>query len=144
MKNAEELHNALLQAWNDRDAKAFAALFAPHGNAVGFDGSQMDGRDAIEKELTSIFSGHPTSRYVAKVREVRNLSESVQMLRAVVGMVPPDATSIKPDVNAIQTLIVAGHEGGWQIELFQNTPARFDGRPELARSLTDELNALVK
>ena len=34
-----------------------------------------------------------------------------------------------------------GHNGELQIELFQNTPARFDGRPEEAKKLTEELEA---
>ncbi|HST88891.1 MAG TPA: hypothetical protein VLJ14_10970 [Ktedonobacterales bacterium] len=41
-------------------------------------------------------------------------------------------------LNAVQTIIAARHEGRWSIMLFQNTPARFHGRPELARQLMDE------
>jgi uncharacterized protein (TIGR02246 family) len=142
-ESIEDHYGRLLEAWNNRDADAFASLFATGGNAVGFDGSQMDGRDAIAAELKGIFSGHPTSRYVAKVREVRTLSGSVQLLRAVAGMVPPGETAIKPDVNAIQTLVGSNVDGTWSIELFQNTPAQFHGRPELSNALTDELNDLV-
>ena len=33
--------------------------------------------------------------------------------------------------------------GRWRIILFQNTPAQFHGRPELAQQLTDELRELL-
>jgi uncharacterized protein (TIGR02246 family) len=139
----EDLYKALLSAWNERNAQAFARLFVPDGNAVGFDGSQMNGRDAIEKELSAVFAGHETARYVSKIREVRELSPTIQLLRSVAGMVPPGERSIKPDVNAIQTMVASQTEEGWQIELFQNTPAQFHGRPEMVQALTDELNELV-
>jgi uncharacterized protein (TIGR02246 family) len=33
-------------------------------------------------------------------------------------------------------------DGHWQIFQFQNTPAQFHGRPEMAEALTDELRLL--
>jgi hypothetical protein len=39
---------------------------------------------------------------------------------------------------------VAAREGGvWRIVSYQNTPAQFHGRPELAQALTDELQQLL-
>ena len=52
------LYTRLLEGWNARDAAAFAAPFASRGSTVGFDGSQMDGREAIESELARIFADH--------------------------------------------------------------------------------------
>jgi hypothetical protein len=34
--------------------------------------------------------------------------------------------------------------GSWKISLFQNTPARFDGRPELVEKLNSELREVLK
>ena len=96
----------LLEAWNSRRADDFAALFADDGNAVGFDGSQLDGRDGISDALGGIFANHQTAAYVAKVREVREVASGVTLLRAVVGMVPPGATELNPAVNAIQSLVL--------------------------------------
>jgi hypothetical protein len=42
-----QLHASLLACWNWRNADGFAALFAPEGNLVGFDGSPVDGSQAI-------------------------------------------------------------------------------------------------
>jgi len=133
------LYQRLLDAWNKRDVAAYAALFEDRANVVGFDGSQMTGRSEIETTLAQIFAHHQTASYVSKVREVRFLTPDVAILRAVVGMVPPGQNDLNPAVNAIQTLVALRRDGRWQIALFQNTPAQFHGRPELAQQLTEEL-----
>jgi len=137
------LYQRLLDAWNKRDVAAYAALFEDRANVVGFDGSQMTGRSEIETTLAQIFAHHQTASYVSKVREVRFLTPDVAILRAVVGMVPPGQNDLNPAVNAIQTLVALRRDGRWQIALFQNTPAQFHGRPELAQQLTEELRQLL-
>jgi len=137
------LYQQLLENWNRRDAVAFAALFAEDASVVGFDGSQMNGRAEIATEIGQIFADHPTSRYVGKIREVRQLAPDVALLRAVVGMVPPGQSELNPNVNAIQSLVAARHGGRWLIALFQNPPAQFHGRPELAQQLTEDLRQLL-
>lgn len=147
-KNAEaeiiELYHRLLESWNNQDSGAFASLFAEDGNVIGFDGSQMDGQKAIENELTQIFEHHKTASYVSKVREVRFVSPTVALLRTVAGMVPPGGHDIKPDVNAIQSMVASNDGGRWRIQLFQNTPAQFHGRPQLSEQLTEELRQVFK
>lgn len=138
---------ALLQqlwdAWNARDATAYAALFDDEASVIGFDGSPMHGRAEIEATLAPIFRDHPTAAYVGKVREARFLSADVALLRAVAGMVPPSAAAINPAVNAMQVLVAVRRTGVWRIASFQNTPAQFHGRPELAQALTAELQQLL-
>ena len=139
----ELLYQALLDAWNRRDAVAYASLFGSTGSIVCFDGSVATGRDEIEEHLRPIFTDHPTARYVGKVREVRSLGQSA-LVRAVAGMIPPGGREIMPDRNAIQTIVASiRSDGDWRIEMFQNTPARFDGRPDEAARLTRELQAEV-
>jgi uncharacterized protein (TIGR02246 family) len=138
------LYTRLLEAWNRRDASGFAAQFADDGSTVGFDGSQLDGRSAIASELDRIFSHHTPATYVARVRELRTLGSGAVLLRAVAGMVPPNGSAIKPDVNAIQSLVVTAEDGAPRIALFQNTPAQFHGRPALAEQLTAELQRVVE
>jgi uncharacterized protein (TIGR02246 family) len=133
------IYQQLLQGWNDKDARKMAGLFDVNGNVIGFDGSQMDGPRQIESVLGQIFADHPTATYVAIVREVRLLAPGVALLRAVAGMVPRGQADINPAVNAIQSLIATKKQDRWRIELFQNTPAAFHGRPELSEQLTEEL-----
>lgn len=137
------LYLRLLDCWNQRTAEGYAELFWEDGNVVGFDGSQMNGRREIAAELGRIFADHETAAYVAKVREVRFLTGEVAVLRAVAGMVPPGQDDINPAVNAVQTLVAVRGDGQWRIAVFQNTPAAYHGRPELAEKLTEELRALL-
>ncbi len=138
------LYDSLLDRWNERDAQGFAGLFAPEGSTVGFDGSQMNGRQEIAAELERIFADHQTAKYVARVREVRLLTIDVALLRAVVGMVPPGQSDINPAANAVQSLVAARHGGEWRIALFHNTPAAYHGRPDLSQQLTDELRQALR
>lgn len=119
------LYSHLLEAWNQRDSEAFAALFAENGSTVGFDGSQMNGRAEIAAALRAIFTDHPTAAYIAKVREVRPLDARYTLVRAVVGMVPPGKTELNPAANAIQSLVVILDHGQLKIALLHNTPAAF-------------------
>ncbi|MEA2973066.1 MAG: hypothetical protein QOG82_1524 [Actinomycetota bacterium] len=143
MDEVEALYRALLDAWNERDASAFGGLFTLAGTMVGFDGSPVGSRASIVEHLTGIFADHQPAAYVAKVREVRELVPGAALLRAVVGMVPPGESAIKPDVNAIQSLVAVARPEGWRVAHFQTTPAAFHGRPEAAAALTAELQEVL-
>ena len=139
-----QLYAGLLDRWNERDAEGFPGLFAEDGIVVGFDGSQMNGRRDIASELGRIFADHPTAAYIGKVRVVRSLAADVAVLQAVVGMVPPGKSDINAAVNAVQILAAVRRRGRWRIAVFQNTPAAYPGRPELAPQLTDELREALR
>jgi uncharacterized protein (TIGR02246 family) len=138
------VYRELLEAWNRRDASAYAALFSAAAHVIGFDGSQMDGRTAIEQELTRIFKDHPTGRYVGKPRGVEAIGEGVALLRAVAGIVPAGKDDLAPPLNAVQTLLARQEAGRWKILLFHTTPAQFHGRPEAVEALTAELRELLR
>jgi uncharacterized protein (TIGR02246 family) len=138
-----ELYEELLTAWNRRDAKAYAALFTGDAAMIGFDGGQVPGAE-VEDHLASIFADHPTASYGWRVREVRPLSENVVLLRAIVGMVPPGQTEPNPATNAVQSLVAVMQDGMWRITLFQNTPAQYHGRPDLAEAHTAEIHDALK
>lgn len=138
------LYRQVLDGWNARSGDAFAAAFTEDGESIGFDGSQIIGRAEIAATLTQIFADHMTASYVANVRNVRLLGADAAVLRAVAGMVPRGQSQINPAVNAIQTLVATRRDGAWHVALFQNTPAQFHGRPELAEQLTEELQQLLR
>lgn len=141
---ARELYEKLIQAWNKRNARDFALVFASNGSIVGYDGSQVDGQLDIGAHISEIFSHHQTAAYVTIVREVRPISSDVVVLRANAGMVPPGKDELNPDRNAVQSMVAARKGGKWEIALFQNTPAAYDGRPELSKKLTEELRAVLR
>jgi uncharacterized protein (TIGR02246 family) len=138
---ARDLYEGLLAAWNGRDATAFADLFAADGTMIGFDGSQATGPE-IRDLLEPIFRDHPTAAYVAKIREVRSIGPDAALLRAIVGMVPPGQDRLNPETNAVQSVVAGRGDEGWSIVLFQNTPAQYHGRPDLAGRHTEEIEQL--
>lgn len=143
-QEVESLYRELLQAWNDKRADNFARLFIEHGKVVGFDGSQMEGHERIETELSKIFAQHPTPTFVAKVNNVRFLYDETAIVDAVAGLIPRGQNDIDPSLNAIQAMVATWHRGQWRIAHFQNTPAAFHGRPELADQLTQELREQLR
>ncbi|WP_044894974.1 SgcJ/EcaC family oxidoreductase [Bacillus alveayuensis] len=140
----QALYHQFLEAWNNRNARAMADLFADKGEMIGYDGSQEIGSEEIFSHLKAIFEDHPTARFVGKVKNVRLLGSNIAILRAIAGMVPPGQSDINPKVNTHHTLVAEKNEGKWRIQLFQNTPAQFHGRPELVEQMTEELRQLLK
>src|SRR5689334_22038694 len=138
------LYTRLLEAWNRKDASGFAAQFADDGSTVGYDGSPLDGRQAIASELERIFANHTPATYVARVRELRTLGAGAVLLRAVAGMVPPNGSAVNPERHAIQSLVATAENGAPRIALYHNTPAQFHGRPALIEQLTKELQRVAE
>jgi len=66
------------------------------------------------------------------------------LLRANSGLIPPGKDDIDPALNAVQSLVAVRKGGAWKIALFQNTPAKFDMRPEQSKALTEELRAMAR
>jgi uncharacterized protein (TIGR02246 family) len=139
--NIRDLYERMIAGWNAADAAAMTRDFAEDGQIIGFDGSEMSGRERIASYLAGIFANHRVASYVTLVREVRELGPDVMLLRAHVGMVPPGKAEINRGTNAVQTLIAVKRGDRWQIALFQNTPAAWHGRDDDANALTAELQA---
>ena len=137
----DALHRDLLASWNARDAQAYASLFTTDATLVGFDGTMVEGRDAIRDHVGAVFADHDVARYVRIVREVRVIGDDVALLRAVVGMIPPGEQDINPQTNAVQSVVAVRTDAGGRIAHLQNTPAAFHGRPDEVQRLTDELRA---
>jgi hypothetical protein len=72
------------------------------------------------------------------------LGRHVGLLRAVVGMIPPNSDDINPALNTIQTLVAVEHADGWRAAHFQSTPAAWHGRPQESAELTEELRDVMR
>ena len=94
--------------------------------------------------MKRIFADHPTGTYVGKVTSVRLLGTRAALLRAVAGVVPAGRSDLDPKLNAVQALVAEQRDGEWRVVLYQNTPAQFHGRPELAERLTGELRLQLR
>lgn len=137
------LYQQLLQQWNKRSAEGMAGLFARTGTLIGFDGSQLDGQAEIYSVLNEIFTNFPTAAYVSIIKEVRPLGDNAALLLSVAGMVAQGQSDISPEVNVIHSLTAVMEDGNWRVALFQNTPAAFHGRPELAEQLSADLRQVI-
>ncbi len=137
------LYEALIAGWNDHDGAAMAGPFADDGLVIGFDGSVHSGSETIGTEMARIFADHETGRYAVKVRSVRAVGTDAMVLRSIAGLVPSGQTTVKPETNSHQTVVAERRDDGWEVVLFQNTPARFHGRPERVDEMTQELQAVA-
>jgi uncharacterized protein (TIGR02246 family) len=136
------LYHRVIASWNARDAGAFAASFALDGSMIGFDGTAIDGRAALESHLRAIFDHHRTPHYVTIVREVRRIGPRAALLRAAAGMRTDGSEQLNPALHTIQSLVAVAAGGQWLAALFQSTPAALHGRPEAVSALTAELESL--
>jgi uncharacterized protein (TIGR02246 family) len=143
MNDVRDLYGRMIAGWNAGDAAAMTRDFADDGQIVGFDGSEVSGREQIASHLAGIFANHKVASYVTLVREVRELAPDVMLLRAHAGMVPPGKSEINRATNAVQTMIAVKRGDRWQIALFQNTPAAWHDRDDDVNALTGELQATV-
>ena len=137
------LYRQMLNGWNQRSADAIAGLFIEDGDAIEFDGSELRGQPEIASAHRQFFADHRTGVFVGKVRSVRFLSPEVAAVTAVAGMVMPGQADLEPDRNSVQTLVAVKRDRQWRAAVFQNTPAQFDGKPDEARALTEELRRLL-
>jgi uncharacterized protein (TIGR02246 family) len=140
----QALYRELLRSWNRRDARGFAALFCEAGRYICVDGNETAGRFAIELGVTQSFEGCPMRPYIGIVREVRMLADGVALVSAAAGMYPPGSYRVDPSVNTLQTLLAVRERGRWRAMLYQNTPALFRGRPDLAQQLTIDLDRALQ
>jgi uncharacterized protein (TIGR02246 family) len=143
-RETRELYQRLMEAWNKRNARDYALVFASNGSIVGFDGSQVNGQMEIGAHVSEVFSHHQTATYVTIVRDVRPITNDVTLLRATAGMVPPGKDDLNPELNAVQSMVAARRGGKWEIALFQNTPAAFHEKPDLSKKLTEELRVILR
>ena len=141
---ARDLYAQLLEAWDKRNARNYALLFASDATLIGFDGSQVSDQLQIGAHVSEVFTHHQTPRYIGVVREVRSIAADVSLLRANAGLIPPGKDDIDPSLNAVQSLIAVKKGDTWKIALFQNTPAQFHMHPEQSKALTEELRALAR
>ncbi len=139
----EELHGAILEAWNRQDEQAYAGCFTDDAVVIGFDGSEMHGTAAIAEQLRAIFADHEVATYVRLVRSVRRVDQRTGLLHAVVGMIPSGGNDVMPDRHAVQLLVAIRTGDVWRATSLQNTPVQLHGRPEAVDALTEELRAAL-
>lgn len=112
--------------WNAHDGKAFASPFAPDANYVVVNGMKIDGREAIEKGHTAIFSSiYKDSHNVATVKSIRFLRPDVAVVHVEWNL---EVSKGGEKAQAMNTMVMTKEGGKWSIAAFHNTPVRAQGR----------------
>lgn len=139
-----KLYEQMIAFWNMRSGDKLSSLFTDDGSVVGFDGTTENGRENINASLNNIFRNYKSNPFVYLIREIRFLSDTTALVRAVAGIMPEYGAEMNPDLNIIQSIVAAKNGDEWKIALLQNTPASWLGRPEDVKALTKELENVFK
>jgi uncharacterized protein (TIGR02246 family) len=92
------LYQQLMDGWNRGSGKDFATPFADNGDLVGFDGTQLKGRQEIDSFHQQLFDAYVKgSRLVGRIRSVRFLTSDVVIMHAVCGTIMSGGTDIEPE-----------------------------------------------
>jgi uncharacterized protein (TIGR02246 family) len=112
------------EAWNKRDAKAYASLFAEDADAVTITGWKWKGREEIEARLGQGFGFmfRDSTMTIGDV-EVRMLSPAIAVARVRFTL---EGVKVMPGRPAfpgegIQMQVLQQYDGRWLIVAFQNT-----------------------
>ena len=111
------------QAWNQHDAKAYAALFTEDGDVVNVVGWWWRGREEIERKLTDAFAFvfRESALTITQV-DVRFLAPEIAVAHVrwtMTGAKTPP-TILQPR-EGLQTIVLQKLGGNWMIAAFQNT-----------------------
>ncbi len=114
--------------WNAHDGKGFAAQFNADADYVVVNGMHLNGRDAIEKGHTGIFTTiYKDSRNIATIKSVRFLRKDVAVVH-VEWNLEFNAGGKTQKGHALNTMIITKDKGKWGIAAFQNTPIQMETR----------------
>ena len=110
-------------AWNQHDAKAYAALFTADGDVVNVVGWWWRGRDEIERQLTAAFAGvFKESKLTITDVQARFLTADIAVAHVTWTLQGAKMPSQMPTPRQGIQLQVLRREGGtWLIDAFQNT-----------------------
>ena len=129
----------MAEAWNCCDADAFASRFSSTADFIAFEGTHLEGRDAIAAFHREIFATVVKgSEIAATVRFVRAVAPDVAVVHAAADVTLAGHTAPSPGRRSMQLFVVTrGADGTWQVEAMQNArqltlahQAALDAAPE--------------
>lgn len=83
---------AFVEQYNAHKADGLAALFAPSGRMVFADGTEVNGRDAIQKAFAEIFADRPKATVSVVVDSIRFLTPDVAVEEGITTLFPDGET----------------------------------------------------
>jgi uncharacterized protein (TIGR02246 family) len=115
--------NAFVDAWNQHDAKAFAAVFAEDADFTNWRGQGASGRSKIEEFHAPLFAtifknSHQTMTDI-KIRFVRPDVAAVDVHWELTGQTDAQGNA-RPPRQGILNFVMAKKDGKWQIVVMHN------------------------
>lgn len=118
----------LQDGWNAHDGKAFAAPFAADADYVIVNGLRINGKEAIEKGHTQIFTTiYKESRNIATVKSIRFLRPDVALVHVEWNLEFRVGGETKK-ARAMNSMVMMKDGGKWSIAAFHNTPIQAESR----------------
>jgi uncharacterized protein (TIGR02246 family) len=124
----EDILLVLPEAWNDRDAAAWVASFAPDSDFTNILGMHFPNREANKARhaelFATIFADSRLSADVPSVRPVGDTGAVAELELTLVGYarLPPGIRETEPGVLRTRLITVLEHRNGsWRIVAAQNT-----------------------
>jgi uncharacterized protein (TIGR02246 family) len=121
--------DAFVKAYNARDTKAVASLFAPNAQAIDEDGTTSQGRDAIEKTFAAMFAAEPQAQIKVDVRSIRFIGSAVAVESGRTKVTPNPGE--EPDVTRYTVVHIKSPDGKWQMGFVRDTGAEPSNYEEL-------------
>ena len=124
--DTQQIHgvmNAFVDAWNQHDAKAFAAVFAEDADFTNWRGTSASGRSKIEEFHAPMFAT------IFKNSRLRQSSVRTRFIRPDIAAVdvPWDMSGVmdaggnpRPDRHGLLDFVMAKDRGQWQIVVMHN------------------------
>jgi uncharacterized protein (TIGR02246 family) len=124
--DTQQIHgvmNAFVDAWNQHDAKAFAAVFAEDADFTNWRGQGTSGRSKIEEFHAPLFAtifknSHQTMTDI-KIRFVRPDVAAVDVHWELTGQTDAQGNA-RPPRQGILNFVMAKKDGKWQIVVMHN------------------------
>jgi uncharacterized protein (TIGR02246 family) len=124
--DTQQIHgvmNAFVDAWNQHDAKAFAAVFAEDADFTNWRGQGASGRSKIEEFHAPLFAtifknSHQTMTDI-KIRFVRPDVAAVDVHWELTGQTDAQGNA-RPPRQGILNFVMAKKDGKWQIVVMHN------------------------
>jgi uncharacterized protein (TIGR02246 family) len=133
-----QIVEALRQAWNTHDARAFAAVFAEDADFTNVFGIAAKGRPRIEETHAAIFSTvFKDSRWTEADTRVRLLRGDVAMVDVrweVNGSLDPEGKPW-PNRRGLMNFVATQERGRWSIAAFHNQDLPTAERAKAAEKL---------
>jgi uncharacterized protein (TIGR02246 family) len=110
---------AFVKAYNARDAKAVANLFAAEAQAIDEDGETAQGRDAIERRVAATFADAPQGRIQIDVGSIRMIGSALAIETGQAKVTPSPGS--EPNVSRYTAVHIKSRDGKWLLAFVRET-----------------------